>query len=158
MWLLSLLNKRLTVQGWEGLVGGRLYYWTGWWNEEKGRRSPKSRYRSNGLPVCVFIWVYLFLCMCVLLCVFSLFWWQPVFVCVWVCVNVPVSLCVCVGLRVKGRKDLGASVGVAVLKGGGGQCAKLLYREMDRMDWRCRAVIGRWDDAALAQLQRWDVG
>lgn len=40
----------------------------------------------------------------------------------------------------------------------GGAGAKLLYREMDRMDWRCRAVIDRWDDAALAQLQRWDVG
>lgn len=59
------------------------------------------------------------------------------------------------------KEALGASVEGGCFErrmGGGGGRAKLLYREMDRTDWRCAAVIGRRVDAALAQLRRWDVG
>lgn len=79
--------------------------------------------------------------------------------CLCVCKCARPTECVCVLLRVKGGSQCFCGGGCFERRrGGGGQCAKLLYRKMDRMDWRCRAVIGRWDDAALAQLHRWDVG
>lgn len=65
----------------------------------------------------------------------------------------------CVAVRVKGGSRRFCGRGLFWKEDGGwwGR-AKLLYREMDRTDWRCAAVIGRPVDAALAQLRRWDVG
>lgn len=90
-------------------------------------------------------------------------WWS-------VCVPVPpylyhivnvlvVCRWMCAAVRVKGGSQCFCGWGLFwTEEGREGRSVKLLYREMDRMDWRCRAVIGRRDDAALARQQHGDVG
>lgn len=57
-------------------------------------------------------------------------------------------------VRVKGGSQRFCWKGAVFERRMGGASAKLLYREMDGMDGRCAAVIGRRVDAALAQLRR----